>query len=208
MRWIDSPTERTSAATDVLLALVAAACTAAARGAPGLDPRERLLWTILFAAAAAAALAGAAYHGLRLPGPCRARLWRAVTAALALAAAAFALLLWSAAGGGLPAGVQAALLAGAALLGSAAGGRRRGFAVLLAFQAAVLAAGAVLHAGCASAPPRPWLAAGCGASLLAGALQAARGLRVRLVWEFDHNGLFHLAQAAGLALLGVGAVRP
>ena len=88
MRWIDSPTERTSAATDVLLALVAAACTAAARGAPGLDPGERLLWTILFAAAAAAALAGAAYHGLRLPGPCRARLWRAVTAALALAAAA------------------------------------------------------------------------------------------------------------------------
>lgn len=208
MRWIDSPTERTSAATDVLLALVAIVCTAAARGAPGLGPRDRLLWTVLFAAAAGAALAGAAYHGLRLPGPSRTRLWRTVTAALALAAAAFALLLWSAAGGGIPAGLQAALLAGAALLGFAAGGRRRGFAVLLAFQAAVLAAGAVLHAGLASAPARPWLAAGCGVSLLAGVLQTARGLRMRLIWEFDHNGLFHLAQAVGLALLGTGAVRP
>lgn len=208
MRWIDSPTERTSAATDVLLALVAAACTAAVRHAPGLDPRERLLWTVLFAAAATAALAGAAYHGLRLPGRSRQRLWPAVTAALALAAAAFALLLWTGEKGGLPSGVQAALLAGSALLGFAAGGRRRGFALLLAFQAAVLAAGAALHAGLGSAPARPWLGAGCGVSLFAGALQAGRGLRVRLLWEFDHNGLFHLAQAAGLALLGAGAVRP
>ncbi len=43
-------------------------------------------------------------------------------------------------------------------------------------------------------------------SLAAGAVQATVRGSVRLVWEFDHNGLFHLVQLAGLALM-VAALR-
>jgi len=34
--------------------------------------------------------------------------------------------------------------------------------------------------------------------------QAARRLRLELIWEFDHNGIFHLLQTAGLMLLCQG----
>jgi hypothetical protein len=44
------------------------------------------------------------------------------------------------------------------------------------------------------------VAVGLGVSLAAGLLQAST-LSLHLVWEFDHNGLFHLAQLAGLAIL-------
>ncbi len=44
-------------------------------------------------------------------------------------------------------------------------------------------------------------------SLAAGAVQAADLGTVQLVWEFDHNGVFHLVPLAGMLLLGAG-LRP
>jgi hypothetical protein len=38
-------------------------------------------------------------------------------------------------------------------------------------------------------------------SLAAGAIQALPSLSLRLGWEFDHNGLYHLAQAVGVVAL-------
>jgi len=51
------------------------------------------------------------------------------------------------------------------------------------------------------------MAAAIGVSLAAGAVQAADPGTVRLFWEFDHNGLFHLLQLAGVALLAAGLGR-
>jgi hypothetical protein len=48
------------------------------------------------------------------------------------------------------------------------------------------------------------MAAGVLVSLAAAGTQAARRLRVEFVWEFDHNGIFHLLQTAGLMLLCQG----
>jgi hypothetical protein len=45
-------------------------------------------------------------------------------------------------------------------------------------------------------------------SLIAAAIQPIKRLRVALLWEFDRNGLFHLVQALGLILLGVGLSQP
>ncbi|MGH7497367.1 MAG: DUF6962 family protein, partial [Gemmatimonadales bacterium] len=50
------------------------------------------------------------------------------------------------------------------------------------------------------------VAAGLAASLAAGAIQAS-ALSLRLIWTFDHNGLFHLAQLAGLIVLIAGLRR-
>ena len=35
----------------------------------------------------------------------------------------------------------------------------------------------------------------------AGAIQAMTSLSVRLGWEFDHNGLYHLVQIVGVVVL-------
>ena len=50
------------------------------------------------------------------------------------------------------------------------------------------------------------VSAGLAASLGAGMIQAST-LSVRLIWTFDHNGLFHLAQLLGLILLIAGLRR-
>jgi hypothetical protein len=51
------------------------------------------------------------------------------------------------------------------------------------------------------------MAAALAVSLGAGALQASGLGAVRLLWEFDHNGLFHLVQLLGLPLMVAGLRR-
>jgi hypothetical protein len=79
----------------------------------------------------------------------------------------------------------------------------------------VYEAGALLFSLCvylrlASGRRRPGaasMAAALAVSLGAGALQASGLGAVRLLWEFDHNGLFHLVQLLGLALMVAGLRR-
>jgi hypothetical protein len=51
------------------------------------------------------------------------------------------------------------------------------------------------------------MAAALAVSLAAGIVQASRVGPVRIVWDFDHNGVFHLVQLFGLALLLTGLRR-
>jgi hypothetical protein len=51
------------------------------------------------------------------------------------------------------------------------------------------------------------MAAALAVSLAAGVVQASDVGPVRLVWDFDHNGVFHLVQLVGLALLLTGLRR-
>ncbi len=49
-------------------------------------------------------------------------------------------------------------------------------------------------------PGAKGVAIGLGVSLAAGLFQAS-SLSLSLIWQFDHNGLFHLAQLVGLGIL-------
>jgi hypothetical protein len=42
-----------------------------------------------------------------------------------------------------------------------------------------------------------------GLNIVAAALQAS-SMRITILWPFDHNGIFHLVQIAGLLTLGAG----
>ena len=85
-----------------------------------------------------------------------------------------------------------------AALGFYVATRRSGgdFGVFVVFQAAgLLAALAMYFRLAARRRPGAWLvAAALGVSLAAGAIQADESLALRLVWEFDHNGVYHLVQ--------------
>jgi hypothetical protein len=82
------------------------------------------------------------------------------------------------------------------------------FLVFVIFSAATTIFALVVHAALARRGRQGagLVAAGLGASLASGLLQAT-DLSLSLVWDFDHNGLFHLAQMAGLALLVAGLRR-
>jgi hypothetical protein len=84
------------------------------------------------------------------------------------------------------------------------------FLAFVLFEAAALGFALGVYAWLAAWQRRPGaaaMAAALAVSLAAGAVQAADLGTIRLLWDFDHNGLFHLVQLAGLALLAAGLRR-
>lgn len=48
------------------------------------------------------------------------------------------------------------------------------------------------------------MAAGILITIVAAAIQASGAVFVTIIWEFDYNGIFHLIQIVGLAVLVAG----
>jgi hypothetical protein len=84
------------------------------------------------------------------------------------------------------------------------------FLAFVIYEAGALVFSLVIYLRLAAGERRPGaalMAAALAVSLTAGAVQASELDSVTLVWEFDHNGLFHLVQLLGLALLVTGLRR-
>lgn len=205
MKLSSSPAERTTAATDVLLGLTAAGgiiWLQCFRPAPSW---RILIWSWSFGLIGLAAALGAVTHGLVLaPGP-RRRLWAALTLALSLAVSLFVvggvhdLYGMEAARRCLP--VMLAAGVGVFLISRLWSGH---FIVFIVFEGAALTAALAAYMRLAAAGALDGaglMAAGVWVSMAAAGAQAARRLRLNFIWEFDHNGIFHLLQTAGLMLL-------
>lgn len=187
MQLVSDSSELVSAATDLLLAGIAAAGAWLAR---------RLLWRAAFIGLALASAAGAAVHGLALSDWGGQVLWLLLNLSLGLGVALFALAVLRDAAGPFAA-LRAALpllLAGSAVA-LVAQMIPSTFLPFVIFNSLILLAAAV-----SGVRRRRWaLAAGCGLALLGGAVQASN-LRWQLYWEFDNNSLFHLIQIPALLL--------
>ncbi|MEW5765148.1 MAG: DUF6962 family protein [Acidobacteriota bacterium] len=202
-----SPTEITTALTDLFCAAAAVAC-AFRLGRP--EGGRASLWRSAFLTSAAASLLGAAAHGLSLSPALSRWAWRLIYACLA---ATVALAAGAAAQASL--GRRAArwagllLLAGAAAFWALTTFHSDSFGLFVAYEAAGLGFALALlvslarrgRAGAAAA------SAGLALFLLAGAVQASGPFEVRWGWPLDHNGVFHLVQLPAFFLLAAGARR-
>jgi hypothetical protein len=47
---------------------------------------------------------------------------------------------------------------------------------------------------------------GIALSIIAAVIQATGSIGFTLIWEFDHNGVFHLVQMPGIVLLAAGVI--
>lgn len=208
MELSGSPAERTTAATDVLLGLTAAGGIVWLQWFQPAPSWRIQIWSWSFGLIALAAALGAITHGLVLVQTLRRRLWGALTLALGLAVSLFVV-------GGVHDlyGMEAArrflpvmLLTGVGvfLISRLWAGL---FIVFIVFEGAALAAALVAYAQLAAAGALDGaglMTAGVLVSMAAAGTQAARRLRLEFIWEFDHNGIFHLLQTAGLMLLCQG----
>jgi hypothetical protein len=211
MKTIADPRERAAAATDVILGLTAAGAALVLQGLPSSGALRLRIWTAAFCLMAAAAGLGAAVHGLALAEALRRGLWCVLTLALGVAISLFLAAVVHDLFG------EAAACGAAGWLAAAGGGvfiasrfSAGVFRFFLLYEAAALAAALAAYGwlwAARGAPGAAWMTAGALVSLAAAALQTRRGLRVRLVWELDHNALFHLVQAAGIALFCRGLAR-
>jgi len=203
-------TERTTAGTDALLAVAAIVLLVRLRfrSPPSFG---RAVWRSALAAMAIASVLGAVAHGLELSPGVRDLLWQPLYLALGTTMALFvvgAVRDWR--------GDRAArrvlplmLVLTLAFYGAtrASGGA---FLVFVLYEAVALGFALGVYAWLAAQRSRGGaapMAAALALSLAAGAVQAGNIATVHLVWDFDHNGLFHLVQLVGIVLLGVGLRR-
>ena len=210
MELVGVATERTTAATDAVLALAAAAAILVLRRTtpPSFG---RAVWQAALAALALASVLGAVAHGIELPAATRELLWQPLYLALGVTMALFvvgAVRDWRGDAAGRR--VLAPMLALAVVFYGITRLTGGSFLAFVVYEAAALLFSLGVYLRLATGPARVGaapMAAALAVSLAAGAVQASDVGSVRLVWEFDHNGVFHLVQLVGLALLLAGLRR-
>ena len=207
MNLVASPTELTTSATDAMLAIECGGVLAWLWRKPTGDRWRVGLWSWVFGLLAFASLLGSVAHGLKLPTVWQTALWKPLNLSLGLLVALFltgALFDWQ---GRVFAQRLIPLSIG---LGGVFFGLTElftgGFVIFVVYEAAVMAAAMAIYASLAAT--RRLKGAGVVAAAiclnLAAAGVQASSFSVKAFVPFDHNGLFHLIQMAGIATLGLG----
>jgi len=210
MKFIKDPAEQTTAITDLLLAAVALGGIFFLHlGRTGYDDYFRIvIWSAAIGSIGLAAFLGAAAHGLVLAPSRHQRLWQILNLALALAGGLFVVGvvfdLWgmSASGNALPLMLLVSLgFYAATLLYPGI------FFVFIVFEGLVLIFSFGAYAFLAlrgELEGSGLIAAGILVSIIAAAIQTIKSISLKLIWQFDHNGIYHLVQTVGLILLLIG----
>jgi hypothetical protein len=208
MKLNDSPTERTTAATDVLLSLASAGGIFLLQSRATPIPWKLHLWSGTFALISLAAALGAVYHGLVLAEGPRGWLWRILTACLSMTISLFVVGVFHDVFGRQAAGRILPLMLTAGVLVYAVSRMFEGlFRVFIVYQTLALVLALSLYVWLAAqgtSAGAGWMATGVTASIIAAGIQTVRSLHVKLIWTFDRNGVFHLVQFLGVILLCVG----
>ncbi|MEM7022585.1 MAG: hypothetical protein AAF637_08310 [Pseudomonadota bacterium] len=196
-------TERTVAATNLLIALVglfAAGCFYRLRIR---DPWKATVWMVASLCLLAANLFAAAYHGLSLPGSVERSLWAVTELSLVLLVACFAVAaardLWSE----RVSRIIAPAMAFVGILFFSITLTDPSFWLYVVYEA-LFVGFALIGYGFLAFSRRMTGAFLAGMGLLVTLIAAVvqqTGVEVTMIWTFDHNGLFHLIQLLGVILL-------
>jgi hypothetical protein len=208
VEFIDSPTEQTTAATDVILAGMALVAAGYLILIGQAQPGKASLWAWAFTFLATGALLGAVAHGLKMSEATRRKIWHPLFLALGLTVALFVVGpiydLWgpAAAWVALPVSIVVAVGFFVATLVWP-----HNFIVFVIYEAVAMlfALAGYLWLAFDGRLPGAWLmVTGILVTIVAAAVQASGSVSFTLIWKFDHNGAYHLIQLVGIVLLVAG----
>jgi hypothetical protein len=208
MQFNPAQTELTTAATDVALGIMAVGCAAYLWRFNGYDIWKVGLWCWVFALLAGAALLGAVAHGFVWSTRTWNLLWVPLFLLLGITVALFvvgAVYDWrglAAARFSLPIMVLLALVF--FVVTQAASGA---FLVFVLYEATAMIFALAVYGYLAlggSTSGMGLMTLGVALNVFAAAIQATRSVSFTLIWQFDHNGVFHLVQMVALAVLAGG----
>ena len=196
-------TERTTAGADAVLAAAVAVGIFSLRRTTPIS-WSRGVWLGALAGFGLAAALGTIVHGIAMSSALAHLLWQPLYLLLGVAMALFVVGATAAWRGALTARrLMPFMLALSGLFYLATWRADGDFLVFVIFEvsALVFAVGVYTCLAIRQRPGAGWMALGLGVSLAAGLVQPAKSLSVHFIWTFDHNGIFHLIQLLGLAIL-------
>lgn len=209
--FTDSPTEMTTAITDVILAAQSAAAIYVIRQKTIDRPMWTQVWAWVFALLSIASLIGAAAHGLEMAESIETAIWSPAYLALGLTMALFVIAAITMFVGHeksrrfvLPAVMVAFTFFTITQIWSDS------FLLFVIYECIAMLLSLTLYSICfwqRRSAGSGFLAAGVLVGILAAIIDTQKTLHMTLIWEFNNHGLFHLVQMISLLLLTIGIAR-
>ena len=207
----DSPTEMTTAITDVILAAQSAAAIYVIRRKTVARPMWTRVWIWLFALLSIASLIGAAAHGLEMAASIESAIWSPAYLALGLTMALFVIAAITMSSGHeksrrflMPAIMIAFAFFSITQIWSDS------FLLFVIYECMAMFLSLTLYTRCfwkRKAEGSGYLAAGVLVGILAAVIDTRKTLYLTFIWEFNNHGVFHLVQMISLLLLTIGLYR-
>lgn len=203
------PVEQTTAATDLIMGTVAVviAVSVYSLGRPK-DKTRALVWTSLFVLSAVASFLGAIAHGFAMSAETHYLLWQPLNLSLGLSIALFvAAVVYDVKGRAALTIVLPLMLVISVFFYLYTLLKSDSFLVFIAFEVAAMLLALICYFVLAYRQQLAgaWtLTLGILINIIAGAVQSLSSLHFTLIWEFNHNGLFHEIQMASLIVLYLG----
>jgi hypothetical protein len=206
VQFIDIPTEQTTAFTDVILAILAGIITLKVyKAGRDIDRRKTRIWVWAFGLLTFASAIGAVAHGFQMSKLTNFILWQPLNLALGVAIGLFV------AGVGydfknftLPKLLIPTLLVLAIIFFSITVILPNTFVIFIIYEAIAMLFAFVIYIILfvrKTIKGAGFMAAGILVTIIAAAIQAVETIKFTLIWEFDHNGIFHIVQMIALLIL-------
>lgn len=212
MQFIDIQTELTTAVTDLIMAVLSFASVyiiGTRRGQFAIRQKAEI-WMGAFSALGLAGLLGFFAHGFVMSEALNNALWQPLYLSLGITVALFAAgVLVDLRVAPVPKGILILFIAVAVVFYGVTVVFPGSFLVFIAYEAIAMlfALGAFIYLDFKI--PARWtflMTGGIALSIIAAVIQATGSIGFTLIWEFDHNGVFHLVQMPGIVLLAAGVI--
>jgi hypothetical protein len=209
MSFVNIPTEQTTAVTDVILALFALTFSLIVYSMGRLcDRKKALIWTWAFGLLSLASVLGAVAHGITITAGTNFIIWQPINLALGLTIALFVTgVVYDMRGFSLSPGHIPVFLGIGVIFYLITLLVRAGFIIFILYESIAMLFALVSYLILAIKKKLNsfWLmTAGILVTIIAAGIQAAGTIHVKVIWEFDQNGLFHILQVVGLVFLFSG----
>lgn len=204
-------TELTTAATDILIAVVALGCIAVLRRQGSLHERRVAIWSWVLGILAFASLLGALAHGLNLSSTVQSWLWRPLYLSLGLVVAMFVVgAVFDLKGERVARAWLVPMLILALVFFAVTQTGSGSFRIFLLFEALAMLGALGIYSFLAAKrrlAGAGTVAAGILLNIVAAAIQSTGTVSLTIIVPFDHNGVFHLVQVVAIMVLTRGLAR-
>ncbi|NQU94671.1 MAG: hypothetical protein HQ549_00350 [Candidatus Omnitrophica bacterium] len=202
------PIEQTTAVTDAVLALVAAACLFYLRRTKQRDMQRTNIWSWFFGLVTFSSASGALLHGLKMSEALENILWQPLFLALGFVVVLFILgAIYDMLGRAAVRRMLPVMLAIGVAFYAVNLLFPRTFLVFIIYEAITMTFVLIAYSWLALRKRlggAGLIAIGVLFTIIAAIFQANKDIAARLIWKFDNNGIFHLIQIVGMLFLVVG----